>query len=220
MTTQISLALKGDLERWAKQETRAAEIAVTSVVKSRTRLVRNAVRRQIRRAGFERRAFGASLESTIKGKVYPERGRSINAAGRVESKAVYRRRGGDVDLVTVFSEGATVRGGQYLAVPTENAPWRSGRAGNAKASPTSDAAAGIRTGIFSAGDGVFAVYQKGKRDARGRPLVLWWLVRQVRLTRRLDPERELERLTRNIDDLLARRWEREAQKRGVAEIDF
>jgi len=212
--TQALIAFRGDLRRIMAQERRTAETAVTSVVKSKTRSITKAVQREVRRGGFERGQSGQPLDQTVKGTVYPRRGRSIEAAGRVASKAVYRRPGGDVDLLTVFKEGATVRagGGRFLAIPTNAAPFREGRGGTRAATPAQYTGP---TAVFRVRRDLLAVYDPTRRpDPQGRPVVLWWLVPQVTLAPRIDPDRAYRRLIANIDDLIARRWEREATKRG------
>lgn len=213
MVLRIELALKGRLEQHMKAEIAAAEVAVTSVVRRKARTVRNAIAREIKRAAFTRRAFSGELSATVVAKVWPERGRSIETNGRIESKAIYGRRGGPVDLITVFSEGASIRSGagRFLAIPTEHAPLA--RSGRRRASPEE---MGARFPVRPTDDAdLLAIVDPGRKDAEGRPLVLWWLVREVRLRQRIDPAAQHARLTADIDVQVAREWERQARKRGI-----
>lgn len=67
-----------------------------------TTTLKNAVRREVRRAGL----FG--VENAVRDEVFPAKGVASDPKGRVTSKAIYKRPGGLVDLLTVFREGAVI----------------------------------------------------------------------------------------------------------------
>lgn len=215
MAWELKFALRGDLRRQMAQEVAAAEIAVTAVTRSKGKAIRNGIARQIKRAGFERRQGGAPLDQTVRFKLFPQRGRSINAAGIVSSKATYQRRSGTVDLIEVFSQGRVVRSsqGKFLAIPTKDAPLA--RSGRRKASPGE---VNFKTAVIPTGNRkVLAVIDARTRGRAGaEPKILWLLVPNVRLGKRIDPQKVVGRLTANYAQQIVARWEREASKRNLA----
>lgn len=201
------------------QRLRIAERAVTSGVRSTTRGLQRELRRQVKRAFRNAPAAlsGGSIEKTVGARVTPARGASLDAEGLVYSRALYRRPSGQVDLLEVFERGAEIRaaGGTWLAIPTEHAPLRSGRGGQRRASPKES---DLKLRFAPTRDP--RVARLVLRDpARGaaREVVVYWLVREVRLAKRLDIvaaerkwrarlgpqiERNLDRLTRRAGILL------------------
>jgi hypothetical protein len=106
MALGLSLALRGDLAAFLRTDAKAAAGAVTTVVRRKTTLLKNRLRRQVKSAGL-----GTRLGNAIRSRTVPPRGVSPTIVGIVESKALVKRKSGIVDLITVFDTGATVAAG-------------------------------------------------------------------------------------------------------------
>lgn len=205
---EFSLAVRGRLRDTLEAERRAGADAITQVVRRRTNRLKNALRRQADRAGL-----GDRFGKTIRGDVYPPRGSSLSAAGRVHSKAILKRAGGLVDLWQVFATGGTFRAaaGNWLAVPLPAAGYKAAAFGGRTPNRPSD---------FP--DGALEVYRsprtnrlllKRRDDPSGEPLFV--LVPQIRLRKVIDLEGASERSTRGLEADVARTWERLAKRRGL-----
>lgn len=103
---RIVAALQGDIAAFMREETLAAETAVTAGVKQTTDSLKLSLRRQVTSAGL-----GTKLANTWRGEVYPKGQKSLEAAGFVWSKAP--------TIVGAFERGALIRSsrGFYLAIP-------------------------------------------------------------------------------------------------------
>lgn len=112
---RIRAAIEGNLERIMAAEIRVAERGVTEGIASGAEGLQRELRGQVTRAGLGRR-----LANAWRKKLYPSRGVSMSAAGEVFTNAPH--------IIRAFDEGAVIRGksGLWLAIPTENAPRRSG----------------------------------------------------------------------------------------------
>lgn len=110
---RIEVALRGDLEKFMRDELKKAERAVTEAVKAETIALRDALRDQVIAAGL-----GQGLAKAWRYEVFPKGGTSLGAAGVLYSKAPH--------IHSAFDRGETVRSpnGFWLAIPTENAPRR------------------------------------------------------------------------------------------------
>lgn len=79
--------------------------------------LKNGLRRDVIRA-----KLGQGIANAIRDKSYPPSGLSMDPAVVISSKAIYKRPGGLVDIITVFREGALIRplkgvkAGLFLAV--------------------------------------------------------------------------------------------------------
>lgn len=98
-----SAALRGDFRKHVGAIERAHKRAATTTVRRAGTVLKNAVRRDVKRAGL-----GAGIEKALQDRVFPARGVASDPAAEVFSKAIYKRPGGLVDLITVFKEGATI----------------------------------------------------------------------------------------------------------------
>lgn len=105
MSLRLRAALQGDLTKIMRQETKAAERAVTLAVKEATTGLKLDLRAQVTGAGFSSR-----FSKTWRGKTYPKKA-SMNAAGFVFSKAP--------EIMESYSSGAVIRAKKsaFLAIP-------------------------------------------------------------------------------------------------------
>lgn len=110
---RIEAALTGDLERILREEYEDVETAVQGGVTEAANGLKGELRAQVEVAGL-----GRGVANAWRSKVYPQVGKSAEAAGVVFSKAPSIHR--------AFEEGSVIRSksGTFLAIPTENAPKR------------------------------------------------------------------------------------------------
>lgn len=212
MTWQVKLALRGDLQKFMNADVNAGQLAVSSVIRTRTTALKNAIRKQIKHSGLKERTGPGRLQKTVQSIVYPEKGRSFDSAGIVYSKAVYKRPGGLVDLLAVFDSGAVINTnrGRLLAIPVDPRVQGPGVRGD----PFSRSPSG--KGIFILGGFQFKPSRGGNPDVVGvlvfaqQPTkVAYILMRRVRIKGgRLDIAAAYEKSLRNIDDRIAATWER------------
>lgn len=106
----IQVTVLGDLEEELIAEVKAAERAVTAAIRLAGAGVKAGWRAQIASAGL-----GERLARTIRDKYYPKSGESIEAAALVYSRAPH--------IVGAFDQGVTIRSrdGFWLAIPTPTA---------------------------------------------------------------------------------------------------
>jgi hypothetical protein len=215
MNLQVKLALEGNLKEYAEQThlriARGARIAAEKQA-ARAKL---ALRGDVRRAGL-----GDRLANTWRVTVFPK-----SASVHTHSPAVYVKNAAP-EIITAHAEGVTIRGrkGAWLAIPTENVP-RVARAGNqaavggrgsrSRATPQEVESRFDQDLIFIPGRGgqMLAFIDKTLRgrlkrarakgrsvegvEARFDKLVLMFvMVRQVTLRKRLDWPRIFDDLTR------------------------
>ena len=206
MTWQVSLALRGDLQAFLDAEVKGGKAAVTTIIKRRATNLKNNLRRQVLRAGL-----GVRLGKTIQSNVYPKRGTSLNAAGLVRSKALYKRPGGLVDLITVLDEATTVRAGvgKALAIPLPAA----GRGRGVKNDPVSRKPSDWPAGTFAFipnkdGKTALLIFKSGPRKGQAAFI----LVKHVRFKKRINIEKAYAKAIRNIDDAVVAQWERNSTK--------
>lgn len=194
---ELKVAIRGDLRAMMRDERRAIDKAKTIAVRRATRgarlLIANQVKRSTKRAG---RVGGGEPKRWIAASITPKRGFSRNPVGIVAGRARYRRAGGEVDLLTVLDEGATItaRNAKWLAIPTEFAPLRPGRGGARRARPKE-----VRFPLtfLPSGPNKAVLVRKGTRE------VLWVLVRQVRFPKKIDVARaDARRSGKIVDDFL------------------
>ena len=86
--------------------------AATAAIKDTTDQAKTLGRASIAAAGFSRKWQGA-----LRGKTFPERGYSADAAGFIYSKIPYS---------AIFEEGGTISGSPFLWVPLPNMPFAKG----------------------------------------------------------------------------------------------
>lgn len=111
--TDIKLALTGNLKTHMEEEIRLSGRAIQRAVKETTEDLKLDLRAQTTAAGLGRR-----LGNSWRSNTWPGNGPSMSAAGMVRTKAPL--------IMKAFTEGATIKSkdGNWLAIPTENAPKR------------------------------------------------------------------------------------------------
>lgn len=116
LPARIEVALRGDLEKFMKDELRRSEKAVKAGISAAGAGLKDALRAQVVAAGL-----GQRLAKAWRHEVYPTGKPSLSAAASVFSKAPH--------IHTAFDRGETIRSpnGVWLAIPTENAPKKVGR---------------------------------------------------------------------------------------------
>jgi hypothetical protein len=108
---RLTAALSGDLRTLLAEEVRAAENAVTAGVRQAGQALKGELRQQVTGAGL-----GGRLANAWRDRHYPNR--KVDAASLVWTKAP--------QIIRAFDEGVVIRSrrGRWLAIPTENAPRR------------------------------------------------------------------------------------------------
>jgi hypothetical protein len=205
--------LEGDLAQLLYAESVAAERAVTAGVTQTGFGLKAAWRRQAAGAGL-----GQRLANTIRAKHYPARGDSINAAALVFSRAS--------KIVDAFDRGALIRSkdGFYLAVPTAEAGVKG--VGRQRITPGGwERRTGMRLrfvyrrgapSLLVADDARLnkrglAVAKRGRRRKNGmltgaQTVVIFILVPQVRLRKRLDLDRAADAAAAALPGAILRAW--------------
>ena len=211
---KLAAAIAGSLHADMKAELRAIERAVASGTKDAGRGLKTGLRRQVTSAGL-----GQRLANSWRDKHYPNE--KIDAASVIYSKAP--------QIIRAFDEGAQIRAkrGRFLAIPTENAPRRGTdrrrispsnfpehrfgplRLVTRRNGPSLLVVDGVRAS-FSRKTGGLRGFRKAsdraQRTGRGlTTVVMFVLVPQVKLEKRLDVRREAERWSAKIPVLIDQR---------------
>ena len=210
---KLAATMVGSLKADMRAELRRIERAVPGGVKAAGDGLKGSLRKQVVAAGL-----GAKLSRTWRDRTYANKGH--DAASFVWSKAA--------QIVRAFDRGALIKGkgGRWLAIPTPAAPKRgvggkrltlatfpTGRHGPLRMVRRSGRSALLVV------DGVRVSAQTGRvgRQAKGggrtksgslkqgiATVVMFVLVRQVKLRRRLNVARAAERWTRKLPALIRR----------------
>ncbi len=210
---RLEAAIQGNLERHMKVEVKAAGSAVVAGTRRAADGLKQEMRTQVASAGLGRR-----LANSWRGKIYENK--KLNAAGRVWTKAP--------TIMRAFDEGVTIKSkkGLWLAIPTPSAPRRG--VGGKRISPSTfpeHRFGRLRFVYRGSGkpsllvvDGLRAREGKrggfaraGKRaQATGRGLttvVMFIMVPQVRLHKRLDFTSAGRRWQQRLPRLIANAWQ-------------
>lgn len=99
---QFAVRRFGDIRRQTEGVIDAGRKAHTTVIRRKTTVLKNALRRKVSPR------LGARMANTIRDRTFPPSGVSGNPKGQVYSSAIYKRAGGLVDLITVFRFGAVI----------------------------------------------------------------------------------------------------------------
>lgn len=206
------MAVNKQLERTLLQAKRAVRVGT----KDETDACKNALRAEVMGAGL-----GARLSKTWRSEVYPKGAVSFGASGFIFSKAP--------ELVRAFTEGVRINSkeGWHLAIPTNNAPKQgeNGKRINPSNWPTFKLGrlrfVYRRNGpSFLVVDNLRASYSQKTKEfrgfkmasdkarAKGRGLttvVMFILVKEVTLKKRLNPDAIVRRYTERIPSAIARR---------------
>lgn len=207
MTPPVEVHIRAvDMRRMMRDDLTAVARAATTSVRRATLGSRRDIQKQLRRSlTLGRRLSGGSMDQLVRAWVEPRRGNRLDPKGRVYSRARYRRPSGTVDLLLVFDEGALItgRGGKWLAIPTGNAPLKSGRGGARRATPGE---AGLNLVFLPAGSNRGVLVDPGSRE------VLYVLVKQVRVRKRIDLDRVFQARSARLVDQFFRTLAREDEK--------
>lgn len=202
MSWEIRAALRGSLKAQLAAEAKAGSDAVITVIRRRTLKLKQDIRAAIAGAGL-----GTRLGNAIRDRFYPNAG--LDAKGIVDSKAIYKRPGGFVDLITVFQEGATITafGGKYMAIPVGAGKKESLRNFDRK---------DIDLVPFRNGQG-YVVLRRGAREhGRGGGGILFLLVKKVTIKPRLDLAAAEEAAFSGIEQEIVNVWTGRAERLGLA----
>jgi hypothetical protein len=205
MSLRFDFAIRGDLDKLMRLERRAVQGALTTVVRRVTANLKNAIRRQMIAGGL-----GERLGNTVRGVSYPRTGDAHDPRGVVYSKAIYGRTGGQIDLLTVFDEGAhiTAEGDGWLTIPTAAAGKITGSRGAPRPRQPGDFPAGSL--VFQRNHGGWG--ETGRLFHRGNPReTLFVAVREVTIRKVLTLASLHERVTGSIDLQAAREMEKRSQ---------
>lgn len=210
---RVEAAITGNLHKFMELQKAAAEAAVTAGVAEVTERIKNDLRGQVTGAGL-----GNKLAKSWQAKLYPKGQKSISAAGWVFSKAP--------KLIRAFNEGAVIKSkdGWFLAIPTEAAPKRG--VGGKRITPSNFPEHSLgrlrfvyRPGKISllvvdslrASTGKRGGFRKASESAlkSGRGLttvVMFLLVPQVKLKKRLDYQSVVNRWEGQLPQTILKNW--------------
>lgn len=210
---KITATVDGDLERMMLEEVMAVERAVTKAVTVAGRGLQSDWRAQIKSAGL-----GARLPRTIRTRTYPVGDVSINAASLVWSNAP--------EIVGAFDRGVTIRSqdGFWLAIPTPEAGTKG--LGRRRITPRGfEQRTGLRLRFVYRPVGASLLVADGARiNSRGRAVmsrakvredgvqrgavtaIIFWLVPQVTLRKRLDLARDADKWAAQLPGLIVQNW--------------
>jgi hypothetical protein len=209
---RIDASIIGDIAQVMRDEFEKGEKAVTGVMKAVATELKGDWRAQVRGAGL-----GNRLANAVRAKHYPQGADSMNAAALIWSNAP--------KITAAFEEGPTIRSGNgfWLAIPTDAAgrgmrgkkitpgEWEQRTGGRLRFVYRTG-----RTALLVADDarlnsrGV-AAQKRGKRRADGiltgaQTVVIFTLVRQVKLPKRLDLAKSAERVGATIPGRITANW--------------
>lgn len=190
---QLKVDVVGDLRETMRAAAQAGAEAVTRAVHGATDGLKKDWRRQIAAANLGSTSRARGLGNTIRSAVYPAGRMSLNAGGLVWTKAPH--------IIGAFERGVTIRADSrdYLAIPTPEA----GRfeAGNRRITPAGwerrtrmqlrrillpDGRALLVVDDVKLNRSGLAVRDRTKKKKLARTMVMFILVPQVRLRKRLD----------------------------------
>jgi hypothetical protein len=210
---RLEAAIQGDLETHMKAEVKAAGGAVIAGTRRAADGLKHEMRAQVTSAGLGRR-----LANSWRGKTYENK--KLDAAGRVWTKAP--------TIMRAFDEGVTIKSkkGFWLAIPTPAAPRRG--VGGKRISPSTfpehrfgqlrfvyrgsgKPSLLVVDGLRARGGKRGGFARAGKRArATGRGLttvVMFIMVPQVRLRKRLDFTGAGRRWQQQLPRLIANAWQ-------------
>lgn len=217
--TDLKLALVGDLKKTLAAERKAVAKGVRDGMQDLSELGKKRLRQQMVRAGL-----GDRLAKTWRNRVYPAaKVETLEPAGVIWSNAP--------KIVRAFSEGTPIRSGRaagWLAIPTDLAPPTRKRGSRRKRMSMEDFldefgedSLRVFSAPGSAGRVMLAVADNGFRRGRGKrgggrttrvkgkikaePLLMYVIVRQVRLRQSLNIDSVERALLRLAPDYISRK---------------
>lgn len=192
--TELNLALTGDLAAYFKQVNAAVDRGIRGGLRRTTFGMRNGIRTRIRRSGGFNTRFDQLVVASVKG-------RGLDAVGTVRSVARYDKgaRTGPVDLVSLFSQGATIRAanGEWLAVPTGRGPITRARGKARLATPREAESYGFKLTFIRENQNRAVIINAPRRE-------VWWvLVKRITLRKRYDLDPYVDKWSARFPQILA-----------------
>lgn len=214
---KIEVTTDTQLSEEMNDQVKLAEVAVTRGIRATSNKIKAAWRDDVRRA------LGQKLANAIRSNVYPENEPSLEAAGYVYARPSKKPNAGAARIIAGHETGAVIRGyqGLWLAIPTEEAG--KGRRG-AKMTPLEwERRTGNRLHfVYRPRGASFLVGEvkmtKTGRLGRGRKTkkgayasgtftsVIFFLIPQAKLRKRLDLMNKADRLAQGLPDAIVRNW--------------
>jgi hypothetical protein len=215
---RLETAITGNLHKFMKAQAEAAEAAVTAGITEITNTIKNELRAQVQSAGL-----GARLAKSWQSNIYPKGRKSIEAAGWIFSKAP--------KIIRAFDDGVLIKSkdGFFLAIPTENAPKRG--VGGKRITPSNfpehslgrlrfvyrrgavsllvvdNLRAGTGQSSSKRGGGFRRASDTALRSGRGlTTVVMFLLIPQAQLKKRLDYKRVVARWEPQISQAILKHW--------------
>jgi len=203
---KLKLDITPDLATMMAAEIKEGEKAVTAATREAGTSLKTAWRSQITGAGL-----GQRLARTIRSEQYPNGRPSLNAAALVWSKAP--------DIISAHDTGPLIRSrnGFWLTIPTA-AAGKSRRGG--RISPVEwESRTGLRLRFIYRRSGPSLLVAEGRLNKGGRAVAsrsktgrgltsvpIFLLVPQVKLPKRLDLDRDTERVHESMPGLIVANW--------------
>lgn len=186
---RLQAAILGNLHEYMRDEELKAENAVTSGVTEITMDIKNDLRAQVIKAGL-----GNKLAKTWQAKVYPKGQKSLSAAGVITSKAT--------KIIRAFDEGAVIRSskGLFLAIPTENAPKKENN--DKRICPSNFPARLGQLRFVYVRNGLSMLVVDKRRVTK----IMFFLVPQVNLKKRLDYKSVVDRHAPKLEQTIIQNW--------------
>ena len=203
---KLGLDIKPDLIAVMADEVKAGEKAVSTAMRAAGTDLKTAWRGQITQAGLGRR-----LSNSIRSQTYPKTGESLKAAALVWSNAP--------QIIGAHDTGPLIRSkdGFWLAIPTPAAG--KGARGKALTPGEWERRRGLRLRFVYRRSGPSLLVAEGRlnnrglgvasrsKSGRGRSTVpIFLLVPQVKLAKRLNLERDAERVQAAVPGLIVANW--------------
>lgn len=206
MAGMFSAAVRGDLAGYMKADANALARVHTILVRTAGGRTKRGIQKQIKASFKESKQFAGTVRLVSS----PPRGFSTKTSVRVYSKARYKashnRRAEAVDLLELYTRAETVtaHNKQWLAIPTQNAPLRSGRGGTRKAQPSES---GLKL-AFVKGASDDEGYLVAKFTNQARPVLMYVLRRKTSRVARINPDAvhrdTLQRMTVEMQKIFVR----------------
>ena len=209
---KLAAALSGDLRKIMVEEVKAAEDAVTAAMRQAADGLKADLRRQVTEAGM-----GQRLANTWRAELYPKGRKSIKPAGFVFTRAP--------TIIRAFDQGAVIKSknGFWLAIPTDAAGkgprgkrmtpglWEQMHGSHLRFIYRRGAPSLLVAENMRARTGKRGGFAKGSasalRTGRGMTtVVMFILVPQVSLKKRLDVDGVAERWASALPELIVRNW--------------
>ena len=209
---KLAAAISGDLRKIMAEEIKGAEDAVTAGMRQAADGLKADLRRQVTEAGM-----GQRLANTWRAELYPKGRKSIKAAGFVFTKAP--------TIIRAFDQGVVIKSkhGFWLAIPTDAAGkgargkpmtpglWEQMHGARLRFIYRRGAPSLLVAENMRARTGKRGGFAKGSasalRTGRGMTsVVMFILVPQVSLRKRLDINAAAERWGSALPDLIVRNW--------------